>query len=51
MTVTTTNNIEGNKILEYKGLVFGEVISGVDFVMGAAATMCNSPRKLIKLFF
>ncbi|MBQ5327001.1 MAG: heavy metal-binding domain-containing protein [Oscillospiraceae bacterium] len=41
MTVTTTNNIEGKKILEYKGLVFGEVISGVDFVKDFAAGLTN----------
>lgn len=41
MTVTTTNNIEGKRILEYKGLVFGEVISGVDFVKDFAAGLTN----------
>lgn len=30
--VTTTNNIEGRKIEEYKGIVFGEVITGVNIV-------------------
>lgn len=32
MIVTTTNNIEGKTIVEYKGLVFGEVVSGVNFI-------------------
>lgn len=32
MIVTTTPQIEGKKIVEYKGVVFGEVISGVNFV-------------------
>jgi uncharacterized protein YbjQ (UPF0145 family) len=32
MIVTTTPQIEGKKIVEYKGMVFGEVISGVNFV-------------------
>ena len=32
MVVITTQNIEGKRILEYKGIVFGEVVSGVDFV-------------------
>lgn len=32
MIVTTTPQIEGKKIMEYKGVVFGEVISGVNFV-------------------
>lgn len=30
--VTTTNTLDGYDIKEYKGLVFGEVISGVNFV-------------------
>lgn len=30
--VTTTNNIEGKKIKEYKGIVFGEVITGVNII-------------------
>ena len=35
VTLTTTSSIEGRKILEYKGIVFGEVISGVkDFTAG-----------------
>ncbi|SHG95649.1 YbjQ family protein [Tepidibacter thalassicus] len=32
MIITTTNNIEGKKIKEYKGVVFGEVITGVNIV-------------------
>ncbi|GAA0746767.1 heavy metal-binding domain-containing protein [Clostridium oceanicum] len=32
MLVTTTNSIEGKKIIEYKSVVFGEVITGVNFV-------------------
>ncbi len=28
MIITTTSNIEGKKIKEYKGIVFGEVIAG-----------------------
>jgi len=41
MIVTTTNTIEGKKILEYKGVVFGEVISGVDFIKDFAAGLTN----------
>ncbi len=41
MIITTTNNIEGRKIKEYKGIVFGEVISGVDFVKDFAAGLTN----------
>ena len=32
MIVTTTVSVEGRRITEYKGIVFGEVISGVNFV-------------------
>ncbi|SHJ77962.1 YbjQ family protein [Tepidibacter formicigenes] len=32
MIITTTNNIEGKKIKEYKGVVFGEIITGVNIV-------------------
>ncbi len=41
MIITTTNNIEGKHIKEYKGVVFGEVISGVDFVKDFAAGLTN----------
>ncbi|MDH2925366.1 uncharacterized protein YbjQ (UPF0145 family) [Nicoletella semolina] len=30
MIITTTNNIEGKEIIDYKGLVFGEVVSGAN---------------------
>jgi len=30
MIITTTPNIEGKRIVEYKGIVFGEVVSGVN---------------------
>ncbi|WP_373898102.1 heavy metal-binding domain-containing protein [Haloimpatiens sp. FM7315] len=32
MIVTTTPQIEGKKIVQYRGIVCGEVISGVNFV-------------------
>lgn len=32
MIITTTGSIEGYEIVEYKGVVFGEVITGVNFV-------------------
>jgi len=41
MIVTTTPAIEGRKIIEYKGIVFGEVISGVDFIKDFAAGLTN----------
>jgi uncharacterized protein YbjQ (UPF0145 family) len=41
MITTTTHTIEGKTILEYKGIVFGEVISGVDFIKDMAAGLTN----------
>lgn len=41
MLITTTPNIEGKKIVTYKGIVFGEVISGVDFIKDFAAGLRN----------
>ncbi len=41
MITTTTPSIEGKKILEYKGIVFGEVISGVNFIRDIAASFSN----------
>lgn len=41
MIVTTTPTIEGRKIIEYRGIVFGEVISGVDFLKDLAAGFTN----------
>lgn len=41
MISTTTQNIEGKKIVEYKGIVFGEVISGVDVIADIAAGFRN----------
>ncbi len=41
MIITTTNSIEGKIIKGYKGVVFGEVISGVDFVKDFAASFTN----------
>lgn len=41
MTVTTTPSIEGRRIIEYKGIVFGEIVSGVDFIKDFAAGLTN----------
>ena len=41
MIVTTTNNIEGKQVVEYKGIVFGEVIADVDFVKDFVAGLSN----------
>ncbi|AEV69151.1 putative heavy metal-binding protein [Acetivibrio clariflavus] len=41
MIITTTPSIEGKKIMEYKGIVFGEVVSGVNFIKDFAAGLTN----------
>ena len=41
MIMTTTPTIEGRKIVEYKGIVFGEVVNGVDFIKDFAAGLTN----------
>ena len=41
MIITTTPSIEGKTIVEYKGLVVGEVIAGVDFIKDFAAGLTN----------
>lgn len=41
MILTTTPTIEGRTIAEYKGVVFGEVISGVNFILDFAASIRN----------
>ena len=41
MILTTTPTIEGRTILEYRGVVFGEVISGVNFLRDFAASIRN----------
>ncbi|MBQ5726177.1 MAG: heavy metal-binding domain-containing protein [Alistipes sp.] len=37
MILTTTPTIEGRTIVEYKGVIFGEVIVGVNFLKDFAA--------------
>jgi len=39
MILTTTPTIEGHTITEYKGVVFGEVISGVNFIKDIKASL------------
>lgn len=41
MILTTTPAIEGHTIKEYKGVVFGEVITGVNFIKDIAASIRN----------
>lgn len=41
MIVTTTPSVEGRRITEYKDVVFGEVIAGVNFVKDFVAGLSN----------
>lgn len=41
MIVTTTSNIEGKVIKDYYGIVFGEVVAGVNFMKDLAASFTN----------
>ena len=41
MILSTTSQIEGKPIYEYKGLVFGEVITGVNFLKDFGAGLRN----------
>lgn len=41
MILTTTPTIEGRTIIEYKGVVFGEVVAGVNFLRDFAASIRN----------
>lgn len=41
MILTTTQQIEGRPVKEYRGLVCGEVIAGINFVKDFAAGLTN----------
>lgn len=41
MIITTTPTIEGRQIVEYHGVVFGEVITGINFVKDFFAGIRN----------
>ncbi len=41
MILTTTPSVEGRTIAEYKGVVFGEVVSGVNFIRDFKASIRN----------
>ena len=41
MILTTTPSIDGKEIMEYKGIVFGEVISGINFIKDFTAGLSN----------
>lgn len=41
MLTVTTNSIEGKKIIEYKGIAFGEIIAGINVIKDIAAGLTN----------
>ncbi len=41
MIISTTPTLEGKRITAYKGVVFGEVIAGVNFIKDFAAGLTN----------
>lgn len=41
MILTTTPSVEGRTIVEYKGIVFGEVITGINFIKDFGAGLRN----------
>ena len=41
MILTTTPSVEGKQIIEYKSIVFGEVISGINFIKDFTAGLSN----------
>lgn len=41
MIITTTNEIKGKEIKEYRGVVFGEVINGIDYGRDFSAAFKN----------
>lgn len=41
MILTTTPTVEGRTIAEYRGLVFGEVIAGINFMKDFMASIRN----------
>ena len=41
MILTTTPSIEGRTITDYRGVVFGEVVAGVNFLRDFAASIRN----------
>ena len=41
MIITTTNNVPGYEVVEYKGLATGEVIAGINFLKDIGAGLRN----------
>lgn len=41
MILATTNNIEGKQIKEYRGIVFGEIVNGIQYFKDFSAAITN----------
>ncbi|TQQ84691.1 putative heavy metal-binding protein [Peptacetobacter hominis] len=41
MIITTTPSVDGYRIVDYKGIVYGEVVSGVNFFKDITAGLRN----------
>ena len=41
MIITTTPSVEGKRIVDYKGVVFGEVITGINMLKDLGAGLRN----------
>lgn len=41
MLISTTSSLEGKTIKEYRGVVFGEVINGVNYMKDFSASITN----------
>lgn len=41
MVITTTSSVEGREVAAYRGIVFGEVVSGVNFMKDIGAGFRN----------
>lgn len=41
MLISTTPSLEGKTIMEYRGVVFGEVINGINFMNDFTAAITN----------
>lgn len=41
MIISTTSSLDGKTIKEYRGIVFGEVISGIHFIKDFTASITN----------
>ena len=41
MIITTTNNVPGMEIIEYKGFATGEVVAGINFIKDLGAGIRN----------